>query len=139
MLNDIPKRKLQTTYNADIIMEIYVNVTVPSSSFSSYLTQPWNLIEVTPTPTDTPTTNTISLRTVGLIVVGCTVGVLAIAAISVGIHAVSKRNSDNARLVSSANPLNKTKQANVAAILPSRKFLDFKDDTDNRVSFPPVN
>ncbi len=137
LINDIPNRKLQATYSTDIIMDIYVNVTVPSSSFTSYLTKPWNLVEVTPTPTETA--SSITLVSIALVVVGCTVGAVILGAMFAGIHVGLKRRSENTRLVSSSvNPLNKPKQTKQATVLPSRKFLDYKDDTDNRVSFPPV-
>ncbi len=91
-------------------------------------------------PANTPTNNSM----LGYIMVGSTLGVLMIAGISVGIHAIVKRRSENVRLVSTANRENtvntrkKTKQVSIATILPSQKILNYKDDTDNRIAFPPV-
>jgi hypothetical protein len=80
--------------------------------------------------------------------VGSTLGVLTIAGISAGIHAIVKKRSENMRLVSTENTentenivniRNKTKQTSIRTLLPSQKILNYKDDTDNRMAFPPAN
>jgi len=91
-------------------------------------------------PTDIPRNN----NTLGYIMVGCTVGALIIIGTIAGIHAALKRRYKNMSLVTTANTanteniLNKTKQASIRKLLPSQKILKYKDDSDNRIVFPPV-
>ena len=77
--------------------------------------------------------------------VGCTLGALMIIGTIVGIHAVLKKRSENMKLVSrtktanTAKTLNTVHQTSVRTLLPSRKILQYRDTSDNRILFPPVN
>ena len=77
--------------------------------------------------------------------VGCILGALIIIGTIIGIHAIIKKRSENMRLVLTANTtnttntLNKTKQASIRILIPSQKILNYTDQSDNRIVFPPVN
>jgi hypothetical protein len=76
--------------------------------------------------------------------VGSTLGALIVIGTIVGIHAIVKKRSENMKLVSrintanTANTRNKLNQTSIRTLLPSQKILNYKDDTDNRMAFPPV-
>ena len=91
--------------------------------------------------TDIPRTNNTTL---GYIMVGCTLGAIVMIGIIIGVHAVVKKRSENKKLVSRVNTANTLiaihqNQTSVRTLLPSRKILNYRDTSDNRILFPPAN
>ena len=131
-----------TSASASIVPS--VSSTPSASSLTSSSSIPPPSSSRSPLGSSVPPTNIEKTDTtmLGYIMVGCTLGALIIIGTIVGIHAVVKKRSENMKLVSrinTANTLNKINQASVRTLLPSQKILKYRDDSDNRMAFPPAN
>jgi hypothetical protein len=127
------------TYNSSTASPSYSPSASPSASaYASTSPSSYPSASSIP-PTYTPPRSNNSINFMALVVVGSTIGAFIIIGTLAGIHVALKRRYENTRLVTTVNQHNNIHQTSIRTLLPSRRILYYKDESDNQVTFPPVN